>query len=114
MARAIARGWGGARPVLGLRVRAKGGCAGRRLGGRAATNLEVAEEADLVVLCHKPAEFEQVATEIKPHAKAVASVLGSISASSLRTMYEPTPTFRPECQHPGRGASGRDPVHACR
>jgi pyrroline-5-carboxylate reductase len=93
MARAMARGWG--EPVL-----CSDSGSGRavalvaELGGRAATNLEVAQEADLVVLCHKPAQFEQVATEIKPHAKAVASVVGSISASNLRTMYQPAPTFR--------------------
>ena len=58
MARALARGWGD--PVL-----CSDGGSGRaraladELGGEAvASNLEVADRADLVVLCHKPAQFE--------------------------------------------------------
>ncbi len=60
MARAIARGWG--EPVL-----CSDGGSGRaaalaaELGGRAASNVEVAQEADLVVLCHKPYQIEEVA-----------------------------------------------------
>jgi pyrroline-5-carboxylate reductase len=93
MARALARGWGD--PVL-----CSDGGSGRaqalvnELGGRAATNVEVAQEADLVVLCHKPAQFVDVAHEIKPHVKAVASVLGSVSSGALRSEYQPAPVFR--------------------
>ena len=53
MARAMARGWGD--PVL-----CSDGGSGRaqaladELGGQAASNAEVAAEADLVILCHKP------------------------------------------------------------
>jgi len=64
------------------------------LGGRAASNLEVAEEADLVILCHKPAQFKTVAEEIGGRAKAVASVVGSVSTGSLRSAYQPAPVFR--------------------
>jgi pyrroline-5-carboxylate reductase len=93
MARALARGWG--EPVL-----CSDGGSGRaaalaaELGGRAASNLEVAQEADLVVLCHKPYQFNEVAAEIGPHVKAVASVLGSISAHQLNAVYGPAPVFR--------------------
>jgi pyrroline-5-carboxylate reductase len=93
MARAIARGWG--EPVL-----CSDGGSGRaaalaaELGGRAASNVEVAQEADLVVLCHKPYQLHDVADEIKPHVKAVASVLGSISAHQLNWAYAPAPVFR--------------------
>ena len=93
MARAIARGWG--EPVL-----CSDGGSGRaaalvaELGGRAAGNVEVAQESDLVVLCHKPQQFEQVAAEIGPHVKAVASVLGSTPGSALQAAYAPAPTFR--------------------
>src|SRR6202042_2656199 len=88
MARAMARGWGD--PVL---VSDSG--SGRaqalvdELGGRAASNVEVAQEADLVVLCHKPAQFADVAREISPYVKAVASVLGSVASGALRTAYQP-------------------------
>jgi pyrroline-5-carboxylate reductase len=93
MARAMARGWG--EPVL-----CSDGGSGRaaalaqELGGRAATNVEVAQQADLVILCHKPAQFEEIAAEIGGHAKAVASVLGSISIDSLLRAYEGRPVFR--------------------
>jgi pyrroline-5-carboxylate reductase len=93
MARAIARGWGG--PVL-----CSDGGSGRaaalaaELGGRAASNAEVAAESDLVVLCHKPAQFQAVAEQLRGHVKAVASVLGSIDGPTLQKAYEPAPVFR--------------------
>jgi pyrroline-5-carboxylate reductase len=92
MARALARGWGG--PVL-----VSDGGSGRaqaladELGGEALSNVEVADRADLVVLCHKPAQFPVVAEELAGHAKAVASVLSGIDTASLRTAYG-VPVFR--------------------
>lgn len=93
MARAMARGWG--EPVL-----CSDGGSGRaavlaaELGGRAASNVEVAQESDLVVLCHKPYQFKDVVGEIAPHVNAVASVLGSISIGLLHNAYSPAPVFR--------------------
>jgi pyrroline-5-carboxylate reductase len=93
MARAMARGWGD--PVL-----ASDSGSGRaqaladELGGRAASNVEVAKAADLVVLCHKPYQLEQIAAEIAPHAKAIASVVGGTPAAALRAAYPGTPQFR--------------------
>ena len=95
MARALARGWGG--PVL-----CSDGGSGRaraladELGGEAlASNVEVADRSDLVVLCHKPtpAQFNDVRREIAGHAKAVASVLGGVDTESLRKGYH-VPVFR--------------------
>jgi pyrroline-5-carboxylate reductase len=87
MARALARGWGD--PVL-----ASDGGSGRaaalarELGGEAfASNAEVADRADLVVLCHKPAQFDVVASEIAGRAKAVASVVGGVDTTRLRSAY---------------------------
>ena len=80
MARAMARGWGD--PVLcsdSGSGRAK--ALASELGGRAASNVEVAREADLVILCHKPAQLQDVAAEIGGDAKAVASVLGGVSTA---------------------------------
>jgi pyrroline-5-carboxylate reductase len=94
MARAMARGWGD--PVLVSDAgsgRAK--ALADELGGEAfASNREVAERADLVVLCHKPAQLDTVAQELSGHAKAVASVLGAISVGSLQRAYPETPVFR--------------------
>ena len=65
MARALARGWGD--PVLvsdGGSGRAK--ALADELGGEALdSNVAVADRADLVVLCHKPAQFTTVAAETR-------------------------------------------------
>jgi pyrroline-5-carboxylate reductase len=93
MARALARGWGD--PVL-----VSDGGSGRalelarELGGEAFdSNVEVADRADVVVLCHKPKQFQEVAQELSGHAKAVASVLGGIDTVALRHAYH-VPVFR--------------------
>jgi pyrroline-5-carboxylate reductase len=93
MARAIARGWG--EPVL-CSDSGSGRAAAlvEELGGRVASNVEVAEGSDLVVLCHKPAQFLDVAKEIRGHVTAVASVLGSIGTSALAQEYRPHQVFR--------------------
>src|ERR1700689_2366736 len=94
MARALARGW--ERPVL---------CAdpvverARELadetGGEAlASNAEVAQRADLVVLCHKPAQLGEVAQELAPHAKAVASILAGTTLVALKESYPDRPVYR--------------------
>lgn len=93
MARALARGWGD--PVL---VSDSGSGRARELarelGGEAFdSNLEVADRADLIVLCHKPAQFADVASELRGHAKAVASVLGGVPPTALRQAYG-VPVFR--------------------
>jgi pyrroline-5-carboxylate reductase len=93
MARAMARGWG--EPVL---VSDSGSGRARRLadelGGEAMSNREVAEKADLVVLCHKPYQLDAVAEEIADQAKAVASVLGPTSIAALQKAYPGVPVFR--------------------
>ena len=94
MARALARGWGD--PVLcsdsgSGRARALAD----ELGGEALdSNREVARRADLIVLCHKPAQLELVATEIGAEARAVASVLGGTSIDALQQAYPERPVFR--------------------
>jgi pyrroline-5-carboxylate reductase len=93
MARALARGWG--EPVLcsdGGSGRAKQ--LARELGGKALrSNRAVAERSDLVVLCHKPAQFQSVSRELRGHAKAVASVLAGVPSATLREAYG-VPVFR--------------------
>ena len=91
MARAMARGWGD--PVL-----CSDGGSGRaqalasELGGRAATNVEVAEGSDVVFLCHKPYQLDAVAAEIRPAVKAVASVLGGgLGLTDLQRAYPEVP-----------------------
>jgi pyrroline-5-carboxylate reductase len=94
MARALARGWG--RPVLcadPLAERAR--ALAEEVGGEALTgNAEVARRADLVVLCHKPAQLHAVAAEVAPHARAVASILAATPLQALRDAYAGKPVYR--------------------
>ena len=94
MARALARGWG--QPVIcadPLTGRAQALVA--EVGGKAlASNAEVAQQADLVVLCHKPAQLADVAREVAPHAKAVASILALTPLASLHDAYPDRPVYR--------------------
>jgi pyrroline-5-carboxylate reductase len=94
MARAMARGWG--RPVLCFDpVSERAEALARETGGEALTaGAEVAEKADLVVLCHKPAQLQEVAREVAPHAKAVASILAATPLTALKTAYEGLPVYR--------------------
>lgn len=92
MARALARGWG--EPVL-VSDSGSGRAAAlvAEVGGEALCNAEVAARADVVVLCHKPAQLQAVAEELRGHVKAVASVLGGTTTAALRTVYQPAPVF---------------------
>ena len=94
MARALARGWG--RPVLCADpVAARADALVEELGGeRLRDNAEVARRADLVVLCHKPAQLQDVAGEVAPHAKAVASILAATPLQALRDAYPDRPVYR--------------------
>jgi pyrroline-5-carboxylate reductase len=94
MGRALARGWG--KPVLCADPAAERGQAlVDELGGEALDdNAAVARRADLVVLCHKPAQLHAVAGEVAPHAKAVASILAATPLQALREAYPGTPVYR--------------------
>ena len=94
MARAMARGWG--RPLLcsdpvGERAHALA----EEVGGEALeSNVALAQRADLVVLCHKPQQLREVAEEIAPHARAVASILAGVPLAGLQMMYPERPVYR--------------------
>jgi pyrroline-5-carboxylate reductase len=100
MARALARGWGD--PVLCTdsgsgRARALAD----ELGGEAvASNRELAERADLVILAHKPAQLAEVAWEAAGAAKAVVSLLARTPQADLRAAYPGVPVFRVEPNTP--------------
>jgi pyrroline-5-carboxylate reductase len=94
MARAMARGW--AEPVLCYDpVSERATVVARETGGEALdSGAALAKRADLVVLCHKPPQLAAVASEIAPHAGAVASILAATPLSALRAAYPGVPVFR--------------------
>jgi pyrroline-5-carboxylate reductase len=105
MARAMARGWGD--PVL-VSDSGSGRAAAlaAELGGRAASNLEVAREADVVLLCHKPYQLQAVAAQIAGEVSAVVSVLGGTTLDALQRAYPGVSVHRVEPNTPvevGRG-----------
>jgi pyrroline-5-carboxylate reductase len=97
MARALARGWG--RPLLcadPVVERARSLAA--EVGGEAvASNAELAARAELLVLCHKPAQLAAVAEEIGaggPSKTPVASILAITPLAALREAYPGRPVYR--------------------
>jgi pyrroline-5-carboxylate reductase len=94
MATALARGIGA--PVLVADVdRSRAEALASMTGGEALeSNAAVAGRADVVVLCHKPAQLEDVALEIRGGARAVASVLGGTPLAALELAYPDRPVYR--------------------
>jgi len=94
MARALARGWG--MPVLCADpVRARAQELAAETGGQALdSNAEVARQAELVVLAHKPAQLDEVAAEIAGEVRAVASILAATPLQALRAAYPGRPVYR--------------------
>src|SRR4051795_7662409 len=94
MARGLALGW--REPVLCTDVdfpRAQALAA--EAGGEAVdSNAELAQRADLVVLCHKPAQLGTVAAEVAPHARAVVSILAATPLADVKAAYPRRPVYR--------------------
>jgi pyrroline-5-carboxylate reductase len=94
MATALARGIG--EPVLVADVdTGKAEALASELGGEAvATNAELAERADVVVLCHKPKQLEEVAEQVGGRARAIASILAATPTERLEAAYPGVPVYR--------------------
>ena len=100
MAAALARGWGEA-------VLCTDGGSGRaralaqESGGEAlGSNAELAQRADVVVLAHKPAQLDEVAAQVAPHAKRVISLLARTTLDQLRAAYPGVAVARVEPNTP--------------
>jgi pyrroline-5-carboxylate reductase len=91
MASALARGIG--EPVLVHDIdAAKAERLAAELGGRAVGPTELARESDVVVLCHKPQQLDEVAETISP--RAVASILAATTTAEIEAAYPDTPVYR--------------------
>lgn len=90
MASALARGWGD--PILCTDVNlARAEALAAEVGGEAvASNTELAQRADVVFLCHKPEQLDEVGAEIAAALKpgqAIVSILGGTPLAALQAAY---------------------------
>jgi pyrroline-5-carboxylate reductase len=94
MASALARGLG--EPVLVFDVdRDRARALADEVGGEAASsNAELAEQADVVVLCHKPDQLEEVAEEVAGRARVVVSILAATTTDRIEARYPGVPVYR--------------------
>ena len=94
MAGALIRGLGG--PLLVSDVDAERARAlAEEVGGEALpTNADVAERADLLLLCHKPGQLGEVAEQVGGRAKAIVSILGGTPLAAVELAYPGVPVYR--------------------
>jgi pyrroline-5-carboxylate reductase len=93
MASALARGIG--EPVLVHDIdAAKADALARELGGEVLDPLALADRADVVVLCHKPAQLDEVARELAGRPRAIASILAATTTAQIEDAYPDTPVYR--------------------
>ena len=94
MASALARGIG--EPVLVHDVdQAKASALAEAVGGEAvASNAELAERADVLVLCHKPKQLDEVAAEVGGRARVVVSILGATTTERISAAYPEASIYR--------------------
>jgi pyrroline-5-carboxylate reductase len=118
MASALARGIG--EPVLVHDLdETKAAALADELGGEVVgSNSELAERSDVLVLCHKPGQLEQVAEEVGGGATVVVSILAATTTDRLAGAYPDAAIYRfiPNmptevkrgvlCYVPGPGAEG--------
>jgi pyrroline-5-carboxylate reductase len=94
MASALARGLG--EPALVYDVdHERAQSLADEIGGTVArSNAELAAEAELVILCHKPAQLAEVAAEAAGGARAVASIVAATPVADLEEAYPGVPVYR--------------------
>jgi pyrroline-5-carboxylate reductase len=94
MASALARGIG--EPVLVHDLdESKARALAEELGGEAVgSNAELAERADVLVLCHKPKQLWDVAGEVGGRARVVVSILAATPTEALAEAYPGASIYR--------------------
>ncbi|WP_051323976.1 pyrroline-5-carboxylate reductase family protein [Candidatus Solirubrobacter pratensis] len=100
MASALARGWGD--PVLATDTGSgRAAKLAQELGGEAvASNRELAERADVVILAHKPYQLDLVASEIAGAARVVVTILARTTQAEVRAAIPGAQVFRVEPNTP--------------
>jgi len=94
MASALARGLG-VPVVVSDVVHQKAAALAQDTSGEAvASNVEVVDRSDVVVLCHKPAQLDEVADEIGERAKVVVTILAATTTEEVEARYPGVPVYR--------------------
>src|SRR5919204_1901258 len=87
MASALARGLG-VPVVVSDVVAEKAEALAAATGGEAvASNAEAAERSDVLVLCHKPTQLEEVAEQVGGRAKVVVTILAATTTREVEERY---------------------------
>ena len=94
MASALARGIGEPVLVSDIDSAKAQGLAGELGGEAVGSNADLAEQADAVVLCHKPAQLDDVAAEVGGRARAIVSILAAVTTERLEQAYPGVPVYR--------------------
>jgi pyrroline-5-carboxylate reductase len=58
------------------------------------SNAAVAERSDAVILCHKPAQLDEVSADVGDRARAVISILGGTPLAAVEAAYPELPAYR--------------------
>jgi pyrroline-5-carboxylate reductase len=94
MASALARGLG-VPVIVSDVVHEKAAGLAQETGGEAvASNAEVADRSDVLVLCHKPAHLDEVAEQVGGAAKVVVTILAAVPTSEIEARYPDVPVYR--------------------
>ena len=94
MASALARGLGEPALIHDIRPERAEALASELGGTVAASNADLAEQADVVILAHKPAQLDEVAREVDGRARAVASIVAATPVARLEAAYPGVPVYR--------------------
>src|SRR5919109_193489 len=94
MASALARGLGVPVVVSDAVPEKAERLAGETGGEAVAGNAEVAERSDVVVLCHKPAQLDEVAEQVGGRARTVVTILAATATEQVEARYPGVPVYR--------------------
>jgi pyrroline-5-carboxylate reductase len=98
----LARGWG--EPVLCADADwGRAGALAAELGGDVLTSYHaVARRAEIVLLCHAPAELDEIAASVAPRARIIVSTLEKTAFDAVRRAYPNRPVYRVAVNRPAQ------------
>lgn len=94
MAGALARGWNEPVVIFDPDEGRAAELAAEVGGETLPSNADVADRADVVILCHKPGQLEEVADQTGDAAQVVVSILGGTSVAAVEAAYPARPVYR--------------------